>query len=93
MEKSFRFPDGSTHPAKETYLGHVGPTKEANLTAGNSKQSEDISGELMICPKCGYETNEETCPSCGVIFAKIFTPEDRLASPVRQHRNKPFALG
>ncbi len=44
----------------------------------------------MICPKCGYSTGEETCPSCGVIFAKIHIANDLPVSRLSP-REKPFA--
>jgi hypothetical protein len=71
-------PDGSTQPAKETYLGHVGPTKEANLTAGNSKQAAKCrlrGSEYNRGTGCGKTARPGLCGGCRV--TGIPTAEER----------------
>ncbi len=55
-------------PAKETYLGHVGPIKEANLTAGNSKQGKEQyalrGSEYDRGTGCGKTARPGLCGGC-----------------------------
>jgi hypothetical protein len=57
------------------------------------------AGIVMICPKCGQQSdNFTTCSHCGIIFKKYTELEDRLRereyekSEQRQQRRKQFLL-
>lgn len=45
---------------------------------------------MVKCPKCGFESSEEACARCGVIFSKLRSPRPHRPTQERPHR--PMAV-